>query len=164
MREGVQANVGRVAKETVDDGAYASAERWGEAPARGYEVLVAAGVETGGPKRGEYDSTEFAFDAKSDEVICPQGQRLKFEGMKKKDGERSVRSYRCQAYPQCPVRARCSRRKDGRRIEMSPQHGALRRQRAKRHDPVQQALLRRPPWGEGGPQGGGGPTLCTLWG
>ena len=36
--------------------------------------------ETGGPKRGEYDATKFEYDEAQDEVICPQGQRLKFEG------------------------------------------------------------------------------------
>ena len=54
-----------------------------------------------------------------------------------------VRSYRCTHYEECPVRALCSRSKGGRRIELSPQHAAWMRQRAKRRDPVQRALLRR---------------------
>ena len=41
------------------------------------------------------------------------------------------------------MRALCSPRRDGRRIELSPQSSAWLRQRAKRQDPVQQALLRR---------------------
>ena len=80
MLEEVRANVGAVAQETVGDGGYATAEQLGEAQARGYEVLVAPGSETGGEKRGEYDSAKFAYDSEKDEVICPQGQRLKFEG------------------------------------------------------------------------------------
>jgi hypothetical protein len=107
-------------------------------------VLVAPGVETGGPKRGEYDSTKFEYDQEADEVICPQGKRLKFEGMKNKGSQQpAVRSYRCQHYQQCPVRALCSRRKGGRRIEVSPRRAALQRQRVKRRDPVKQALLRQ---------------------
>ena len=46
-------------------------------------MLVAPGVETGGAKRGEYDSAKFEYDRAADEVICPQGQRLKFEGGEK---------------------------------------------------------------------------------
>jgi hypothetical protein len=130
--------------ETVADGGYASAAQLGEAEARGQEVLVAPGVETGGAKRGEFDSQQFAYDRETDEVICPQGKRLQYEGMRKKDSQRpAVRSYRCTHYEQCPVRALCSGRKDGRRIEVSPQRAAMLRQRAKRRDPAKQALLRQ---------------------
>ena len=144
MLEEVEANVGEVAKETVADGGYCSAGQLGEAQARGYEVLVAPGVETGGPKRGAYDSAKFEYEAERDEVICPQGKRLKFEGRRNKRPQRAaVRSYRCHHYQQCPVRALCSRRRDGRRIEVSPQRAAVMRQREKRRDPAQQALLRQ---------------------
>jgi len=144
MLEEVKANLGAVAEETVADGGYSTAAQLGEAEARGYEVLVAPGSETGGVKRGEYDRAKFAYEAERDEVICPQGQRLKFEGVKNKGKQRSaVRSYRCHAYEQCPVRALCSRRRDGRRIEVSPQRAALLRQAEKRRDPVGQALLRQ---------------------
>ena len=144
MLEEVEANVGEVAKETVADGGYCSARQLGEAQARGYEVLVAPGVETGGPKRGAYDSAKFEYEGERDEVICPQGKRLKFEGRRNKGPQRAaVRSYRCHHYQQCPVRALCSRRRDGRRVEVSPQRGAVMRQREKRRDPAQQALLRQ---------------------
>jgi transposase len=144
MLEEVEANVGEVAKETVADGGYCSAGQLGEAEARGYDVLVAPGAETGGPKRGAYDSAKFEYEGERDEVICPQGKRLKFEGRENKGPQRpAVRSYRCLHYPQCPVRALCSRRRDGRRIEVSPQRAAVMRQREKRRDPAQQALLRQ---------------------
>jgi transposase len=144
MLEEVRGNLGRVAKETIGDGGYSSAGQLGEAEARGYEVLVAPGVETGGLKRGAYDSTKFEYERESDEVICPQGKRLKFEGEKNKGPQRpAVRSYRCQHYQQCPVRELCSGRRDGRRIEVSPQRAAVMRQREKRRDPRQQALLRQ---------------------
>jgi hypothetical protein len=56
----------------------------------------------------------------------------------------AVRVYKCQQhYQECPVRALFSPRQDGRRIELNPLRSALMWQRAKRQDPVQQALLRR---------------------
>ena len=144
MMEETQANLGKVAAETVADGGYASAQQLGEAQTLGYEVLVAPGVETGGEKRGEYDSSKFEYDRAADEVICPQGERLKFEGVKKKGPSRpAVRSYHCEHSAQCPVRALCSRRRTGRRIEISPQRAAITRQREKRRDPAKQALLRQ---------------------
>jgi hypothetical protein len=144
MLKETEANLGAVAAETVGDGGYASAQQLGEAQTQGYEVLVAPGVETGGEKRGEYDSAKFAYDREADEVICPQGQRLKFEGEKKKGPQRpAVRSYRCEHAAQCPVQGLCSRRRTGRRIEISPQRAAIIRQREKRRDPAKQALLRQ---------------------
>jgi transposase len=143
LLEEVEANLGGVAQTTVGDAGYVSGKQLAEAEARGQTVLVAAGVETGGPKRGEYHPTKFTYDEARDEVLCPQGQRLRFAGVQDKGGGRVVRSYRCQHYAQCPVRGLCSRRRDGRRIEISPQYGALLRQRIKRQDPAQKALLRR---------------------
>jgi len=144
MLQETEGNLGAVAAETVGDGGYASGKQLGEAQTEGYEVLVAPGVETGGEKRGEYASSKFAYDRGADEVICPQGQRLKFEGEKKKGPQRpAVRSYHCTHYAQCPVRALCSRSRTGRRIEISPQRAAIMRQREKRRDPIKQALLRQ---------------------
>jgi hypothetical protein len=144
MLEETAANLGKVAEETVADGGYASAQQLEKAQTQGYEVLVAPGVETGGEKRGEYDNAKFAYDPAADEVVCPQGQRLKFAGMKKKGGQRpAVRTYHCTSYVQCPVRALCSRSRTGRSIEISPQRAALTRQREKRRDPAKQALLRQ---------------------
>ncbi|MBZ5668173.1 MAG: transposase [Acidobacteriia bacterium] len=144
MLEETKTNLGAVAEENVADGGYSSAAQLGEAQARGYEVLVARGAETGGPDRGAYDSSHFEYDAERDEVICPRGERLQFEGRENKGPHRpAVRRYRCHSYQECPVRALCSRGKKGRRIEWSAEHEAVRRQRSKRRDPAKQALLRQ---------------------
>ena len=58
-------------------------------------------------------------------------------------GRPTVRSYRCEHYAQCAVRALCSGRRDGRRIELSPQRAAVMRQREKRRDPAMRAMLQR---------------------
>ena len=143
MLEEVEANLGKVAETTVADGGYVSGKQLQEAEARGQAVLVAAGGETGGAKPGAYHSTKFTYDEAGDAVLCPRGERLRFEGMVNKGGEREARRYRCQSYEQCPVRALCSKRRDGRRIEISPQYGALQRQRDKRQTPGGKALMRQ---------------------
>jgi transposase len=144
MLEEVKENLGVVAEETVADGGYSSAQQFTEAQARGYEVLVAPGVERGGPHQGDYASANFQHDAERDEVICPRGERLKFESWQKKGAHRPpVRRYRCHSFRDCPVRALCSGSKKGRQIEWSPQQAALRRQQSKRRDPVKRALLKR---------------------
>ena len=143
MLEATEANLGGVAETTLADGGYVSGEQLQEAEERGQAVRVAAGGEKGGHPRGEYEATKFTYDEARDEVLCPQGQRLPFEGIVNKGGQREVRRYGCQSYEPCPVRALCSKRRDGRRIEISPQHGALLRQRAKRQDPRYKALMRQ---------------------
>jgi hypothetical protein len=144
MLEETKENLGVLAEVNVADGGYSSTGQLGEAQAHGYEVLVAPGAETGGPDRGAYDSAHFEYDAERDEVICPRGERLKFERRENKGAQRpAVRRYRCRSYPECPVGALCSRSKKGRRIEWSPQHEALRQQQSKRRDPAKQALRRR---------------------
>ena len=144
LLEEVQANLGQVAQETLGDGGYAAAEQLGKAAEKGYEVLTAPGGEKGGVKRGEYASENFRYEAAADAVIGPQNQRLGFVGMRKKSGQQAaVRSYRCQHFAQCAVREWCSRSREGRRIEISPQRAAVERQQEKRRDPAQQALLRR---------------------
>ena len=144
MLEEVRKNLGGVAKETVADGQYSTAQQLTEAEARGYEVLVAPGPEQGGVKRGAYAAANFQYDSERDEVICPQGARLKFKGMRKKGGARvAVRSYRCQDDASCPVRGLCRQGRRGRRIEISPQRAARERQRVKRADPAGRQLLRQ---------------------
>jgi hypothetical protein len=144
MLEEVKANLGEVAKETVADGQYGTAQQLTEAEARGYQVLTAPGAEHGGVERGEYAAENFHFDPEHEQVICPRGEKLEFGGMKKKGGARvAVRAYYCQVYRDCPVRGLCCAGKKGRRIEISPQRAARDRQRAKRKDPVMKALMRR---------------------
>lgn len=142
--EEVKANLGAVAQITVADGQYGTAQQLSEAEMRGYEVVVAPGSEQGRVKRGEYAAENFHYDAEHQQVICPQGERLKFEGMRKKGGARAaVRAYSFQVYRQCPVRELCCTGRKGRRIEVSPQRAARDRQREKRKDAGMRALLRQ---------------------
>ena len=142
--EEVKANLGEVARETVGDGPYGTVQQLAEAEARGYGVVTAPGSEQGGEARGEYAAANFSYDAEHDEVICPRGERLRWGGRRQKGGARAaVRTYHCQVYGSCPVRELCSRGKQGRRIELSPQRAARERQRAKRDTPLGRALRRQ---------------------
>ena len=77
-------------------------------------------------------------------VICPQGERLEFERIKTNRGKRfAVRGYRGRKFRDCPVRAQCSRNRQGRLIEITPYDAAVAKQRANRRDPQKQKLLRK---------------------
>ena len=93
---------------------------------------------------GGYKSSVALGEAEQDVVICPRGERLECEGIKTNRGKRyAVRGYRCRSFRQCPVRAECSRNRQGRLVEISPYEAAVAKQRAKRRDPQKQKLLKK---------------------
>jgi len=144
MLDEVQANVGQVAEATVADGGYKSSVALGEAEQKGYGVLVKWGGDARGKRPGPYHKSCFHHQADEDVVICPRGERLEFEAVKTNRWKRfAVRGYRCRSFPQCPVRAECSRNRQGRLIEISPYDAAVARQRAHQHDPQKQKLLKQ---------------------
>ena len=144
MLDEVKENLGAVAEETVADGSYNSAVGLGEAAAKGYAVLVNLGHEAGAKRGGPYHSSHFRYAGSADVVLCPRGERLEFERVKRNQRwPYAVRAYRCASFRDCPVRAACSQDARGRQIEISPHHQALERQRAKQHDPEKQKLLRK---------------------
>ena len=144
MLDEVKANLGEVAGETVADGGYKSSVSLGEAERKGYSVLVNWGGDASGKQPGPYHKSRFRHPAEGDVVICPRGERLEFEGIKTNRGKRyAVRGYRCRNFRQCPVRAECSRNRQGRLIEISPYEAAVAKQRAHQHDPQKQKLLKK---------------------
>ena len=111
----------------------------------------AADLKNGGlrylARRGvvrSHDRYGKAADLKIRATRCPQGERWEFEGIKTNRGKRfAVRGYRCRKFRDCPVRAQCSRNRQGRLIEISPYDAAVAKQRANRRDPQKQKLLRK---------------------
>ena len=83
MLEEVEENLGQVAAETVADGGYQSVVGLAEAEAKAYPVLVHMGQEAGSKRGGPYHSSRFSYEASPDVVLCPRGERLKFERVKR---------------------------------------------------------------------------------
>jgi len=83
MLDEVQENLGQVAAETVADGSYKSAVGLAEAEAKAYPVLVNLGQEAGSKRGGPDHRSRFPYEASQDVVLCPRGERLKFERVKR---------------------------------------------------------------------------------
>ncbi|MBZ5670543.1 MAG: IS1182 family transposase [Acidobacteriia bacterium] len=144
MLDEVKENLGEVAEATVADGGYKSSVALGEAGEKGYAVLVKWGGDASGKRPGPYHKSQFRHQAEQDVVICPRGERLEFEAVKTNRWKRfAVRGYRCRSFRQCPVRAECSRNRQGRLIKISPYDAAVAKQRAHQHDPQKQKLLKQ---------------------
>lgn len=145
MLETVQTELGKVAEETAADGGYFSGEQLDKAQKAGFPVLVnlvqlRKAEENGGP----YHSSKFEYDPETHCCLCPMGQKLKFEGSRKRESKtHEMRAYRCKSASQCPVRWDCSKDKKGRCVERSPYSGAIRMQQEKQQDKAKTDLLRR---------------------
>ena len=136
MLDEVKENLGEVAEETVADGGYKSSVNVGEAEAKNYGVLVNWGGDARGKQPGPYHKSRFHHQPDEDVVICPRGEPLEFEGVKTNRWKRfAVRGYRCRNFRQCPVRDQCSRNRQGRLIELSPDESDMGRKRAKPRGP-----------------------------
>jgi hypothetical protein len=136
-----QRNVGEVAKETVADGGYGSAEELGKAEARGYGVVVSLPAPS--PVK-EFHTSRFQYDPEHDQVVCPRGEVLRFQGIRRHQQKPfPLRVYRCQNFRHCPVRDACTRDRHGRLIEIGPYHGAVERQRQKQGEVEIRQLLKK---------------------
>lgn len=80
-----------------------------------------------------YHKDAFIYDPESDTYTCPKGEKLRFAGLKRRDGKQ-VRAYLAQsaaACRACPAFGECTTNKHhGRQITINPEEGALRRHRA----------------------------------
>jgi transposase len=95
-------------------------------------------------KANPYAAQHFTYRPESHQVLCPQGQKLQYEGHTTKKGLR-VHRFRCHC-KQCPVRARCTRDPKGRQIEVWPYTTEVQAMRQRLKEPAQAALyaLRSP--------------------
>jgi transposase len=145
MVELVQKEMGKVAEETVADGGYFCGEQLDRAQKAEVPVIVNLGqMQKAEEEGGPYHSSKFEYDSENDCYICPMGQTLRFEGIRKRKSKaHEMRAYRCKCASQCPVRWECSKDSKGRCVERSPYVDAIRMQKEKQQDKSKADLLRR---------------------
>jgi hypothetical protein len=66
-------------------------------------------------KLGLFSKEDFRYDPEQDCCWCPAGQKLTYRFQTTEKG-RDIKYYACSACSQCPIKAQCTRNKDGRRI------------------------------------------------
>ena len=141
MLEQTEQNLGGVAEQTVADNGYQATTQSAKAEEKGYSILV----NLNEPNDQPYHASRFTYDAEKDRCICPRGETLQFDGIKKRDKAQpyEVRVYRCANYENCPVRWQCSKSRSGRTVQIHPNHDVLVRQREKLKDERMRALLKQ---------------------
>ena len=141
MIDQVEHNLGENAETTVADRGYDTAEGLGHAEQKRVRVVVASKVRL--QDVGPYHASRFTYEADSDQVQCPLGERLARRGTNKhKHKPYPLQTYHC-AVTTCPVRRECSRDPRGRVIEIGPHHNAVVRNRQRSTEPSGREALRR---------------------
>jgi transposase len=144
MIEEVIEILGSAAEETVADGGYQSNDELERAEERNYSVLVNLGRQAENqPAVRDYHASKFNYVPEKDQFVCPRGETLRFERVKKSKRRSPLRLYRCHNFRECPARWECSQEKRGRTIELREHHGALQRQREKQRDPEKRSALKQ---------------------
>jgi transposase len=138
MVEEARATTGKDAEQTVADAGYASGEQFAEAERRHLPVIVAVQDESSG--KGDYAKSKFTYDAERNLYVCPLGEELPFEVVRKATTDKPELSiYRCHN-AECPVRAQCTTDKRGRAIKRRTTEDAFLRQ-VERQKPVAKQIL-----------------------
>jgi len=84
-------------------------------------------------EKGPYHRSKFEFNREALELVCPLGQQLRYVGSSAyRHGEGRVERFRCTCWRTCPAAsACCGKSKNGRKVEISPLHEVVMRQREK---------------------------------
>jgi hypothetical protein len=128
MLENVVDTLGQTAGETAADKGYWSGPQLEQAERRRLPVLVPAQEESG---KGDYAKSKFRWDAERDLYVCPRGVELPLASINNATtGKAAHRLYRCHDAA-CPVRAKCTKDKNGRGIKRYAGEDALARQATK---------------------------------
>lgn len=122
---------GVTATVILADAGYHSGANLEACAERGQEILMPESV----PDRvldQPYHKDRFQHDPDADTYSCPEGQVLRFSGVKQKTGREPVRIYRAGAVCKtCPAFGTCTTSKEGRALEIGPHDEALREHRAR---------------------------------
>lgn len=148
MLDEIESNTGQLAKATVYDSGYHSAENLAAVEGRRTEVYVADPNMKRKESKAEgaaYHKDAFVYDAETDTYRCPAGKTLTLEHVQKDPGRDTygVRTYRCKECDGCPHRGLCTSDKGGRRIHVRPQDALLRRNREKMRTEQGRQMMRQ---------------------
>ena len=81
----------------------------------GFTPYIPKADTSANKKLGLFGKSDFNYDPEQDCYWCPAGQRLTFR-FQTTEKDRDIKYYASSACSQCPIKAQCTRSKDGRRI------------------------------------------------
>ncbi len=118
MMEQAEENTGERSHVTLADGGYHTVANLARGESRGQVLVMAERYQ--GVLGNPYFKDRFEYDVGTDSYLCPHGQRLHFQGLRKSKlhGSGAIRVYSSSsvACRVCPAVGECTRDKRGRRV------------------------------------------------
>jgi len=116
--------------EVAADAGYHEEEELARCEAQQIETYVPRPQVVKTKGREVYPKSAFRYEADQDGYRCPAGALLSFKHLGKKEGK-VLRYYRTDACATCPLRAKCTAEKKGRRIGRTPLEDVVERAAAR---------------------------------
>ena len=94
-------------RSVVADRGYYRAEEIEACAQAGITAYVPTSTPSGNEAKGQFDRSEFRYDARADEYECPAGERLIYR-FSRVEAEKMMRRYWSSACASCPIKAKCT--------------------------------------------------------
>jgi transposase len=126
--EQVQERLGRLPRTVVADAGYGSEENYAYLERSGIEGVVKYPLFNKQQKRSwrkqRFRVDNWGYDPERDEYLCPNQQRLTYQGTRSRTTEHGyrtlIREYECDSCAVCPLKPQCTRAVGNRRIGINP--------------------------------------------
>jgi hypothetical protein len=126
--EQVQKRLGRLPRTVVADAGYGSEENYAYLERSGIEGVVKYPLFSKQQKRSwrkqRFRVDNWGYDPERDEYLCPNQQRLTFQGVRSRTTDHgyrtSIREYECGSCAACPLKPQCTRAVGNRRVGINP--------------------------------------------
>ena len=124
----VQKRLGRLPRTVLADAGYGSEENYAYLERSGIEGVVKYPLFNKQPKRSwrkqRFRVDNWGYDPERDEYLCPNQQRLTYQGTRSRTTEHGyrtlIREYECGSCASCPLKPQCTRAVGNRRIGINP--------------------------------------------
>ena len=102
-----KAVLGRETLDVVADRGYYNGDEIRACEQAGIDTYLPKPKTSGNKARGQFDRSEFHYDAEDDEYVCPARQRLIYRFTRTEKGK-EIRRYWSSACTACPIKSQCT--------------------------------------------------------
>ncbi len=102
-----KALLGRETLDVVADRGYYNGDEIRACEQAGIDTYLPKPKTSGNKARGQFDRSEFHYEAEDDEYVCPAGERLIYRFTRTEKGK-EIRRYWSSACTACPIKSQCT--------------------------------------------------------
>lgn len=125
------------------DAGYADTDELEKIDTQGIEVIVPSQRQAQRSDEGAFSKSCFTYDPEQDCYYCPQGHRLSYRSLYKKNGKRTYKIERAALCRSCAHFGQCTRSREGRKVVRLKNEGVKQRLEAHYQQPSSQHVYSR---------------------